>query len=176
MPPKTKSKLTIKEIALRKSASAQARLEKIKSNPDLLTAYKKKERQKYDPSSAEKNSRKVKEVFIRSQKEAKVPAKSKIEQITDPSQSTELKRCLLDSEKFTKEIPANKLLHNRLLIILSITSILGCATQIYQSANSYSSKTLPYAKFDNRENMSVKLESWKGNNHRRKNEKRTLCD
>nr|CAI5831928.1 unnamed protein product [Callosobruchus analis] len=47
MPPETKSKLTKKEIALKKSATAKARLEKIKSDPDLLAAHKEKERQKY---------------------------------------------------------------------------------------------------------------------------------
>lgn len=35
------------EIALKKSAAAKSRLEKIKSDPILLAEYKEKERQKY---------------------------------------------------------------------------------------------------------------------------------
>uniref|UniRef100_A0A1E1W883 Uncharacterized protein n=1 Tax=Pectinophora gossypiella TaxID=13191 RepID=A0A1E1W883_PECGO len=47
MPPKKKPKLSKEEIAIKKSAAAKARLEKIKSDPVLLAQHKEKERLKY---------------------------------------------------------------------------------------------------------------------------------
>ncbi|XP_049876011.1 uncharacterized protein LOC126377838 [Pectinophora gossypiella] len=47
MPPKKKPKLSKEEIAIKKSAAAKARLQKIKSDPVLLAQHKEKERLKY---------------------------------------------------------------------------------------------------------------------------------
>nr|CAI5831927.1 unnamed protein product [Callosobruchus analis] len=75
MPPETKSKLTKKEIALKKSATAKARLEKIKSDPDLLAAHKEKERQKY-LRKKEKGQRKIKEAERRRRHQRKLRNKA----------------------------------------------------------------------------------------------------
>lgn len=68
MPPKKKPKLSKEEIAIKKSAAAKERLEKIKSDPVLLAEYKEKERLKY-LKKKEKGQRKcVKDMTPREQR------------------------------------------------------------------------------------------------------------
>lgn len=68
MPPAKKSKLYKEEIAIKKSAAAKACLDKIKSNPALLTKYKEKERLKYLKNKKKGQRKSVKDMTPREQR------------------------------------------------------------------------------------------------------------